>query len=242
MERPRSPLPFRPFAAMGPRQLINFSIMGLTLFVVGLSGVMTWQAYRDYRANQQMVLADTIADHLIRAAGATATERGLTSAALGIGRQVPPGIRSRIAELRHQGDAAWQAALASAEALKAAGTNHAFSATIDAAIQARRDLQDARERVDRCLAGPAACTIGGPEWIGAGSAFIEAAERTAGWDLPGDRAAAPGGIVKSHHEALGLRGERKRGPRARHPCVVYRRASAAVRAGTGRPESLSWRG
>jgi diguanylate cyclase (GGDEF)-like protein/PAS domain S-box-containing protein len=151
--------------------------MGLTLFVVGLSGVMTWQAYRDYRANQQMVLADTIADHLIRAAGATATERGLTSAALGIGRQVPPGIRSRIAELRHQGDAAWQAALASAEALKAAGTNHAFSATIDAAIQDRRDLQDARERVDRCLAGTAACTIGGPEWIGAGSAFIEAAER-----------------------------------------------------------------
>jgi hypothetical protein len=27
--------------------------MGLTLFVVGLSGVATWQAYRDYRANQQ---------------------------------------------------------------------------------------------------------------------------------------------------------------------------------------------
>ena len=144
MEKSRSPRPFRPFAAMGPRRLINLSIVGLTLFVLSLSGVMTWQAYRDYRANQQMVLADSIADHLIRAAGATATERGLTSAALGMGRQAPPAIRSRIGELRHQGDAAWQTALASAEALKAAGANHAFTATIDAAIQARRGLQDAR--------------------------------------------------------------------------------------------------
>ena len=177
MERPRSPLPFRPFAAMGPRQLINLSIVGLTLFVVGLSGVMTWQAYKDYRANQQMVLADTIADHLIRAAGATATERGLTSAALGIGRQAPPAIRSRIAEQRHQGDAAWQAALVSAEALKAAGTNHTFTAAIDAATQTHRGLLDAREQVDRCLAESAACALGGPEWIEAGSAFIEAAER-----------------------------------------------------------------
>lgn len=145
--------------------------------MVGLSGVMAWQAYRDYRANQQMVLANTIADHLIRAAGATATERGLTSAALGIGRQVPSGIRSRIGELRHQGDAAWQATLASAEALKAASTNHTFTAAIGAATQTHRRLQEARGQVDRCLTESAACTLSGPEWIEVGSAFIEAAER-----------------------------------------------------------------
>lgn len=176
MEKPHSPLPFWPFAAMGPRRLINLSIVGLTLFVVGLSGAMTWQSYRDYRANQQMVLANTMADHLLRAAGTAATERGLTSAALGIGRQAPPTIRNRIGELRQQGDVEWQVALASAEALKAANPNHAFSAAIDAATRTRHGLQEARGQVDRCLV-ESACTLGGPEWIEVGSAFIEAAER-----------------------------------------------------------------
>jgi diguanylate cyclase (GGDEF)-like protein/PAS domain S-box-containing protein len=166
----------RSLFALGPRQFIDFSIVGLTLFVLGLSGFMTWQAYKDYRANQQMVLADTITNHLIRAAGATATERGLTSAALGMGRQVPPAVRNRMDEQRQRGDADWQAALTLAEALKTESGNPAFSAAIDAAIQARRSLQEGRGRVDRCLSA-SACAIDGPEWFKLSSVLIKAAER-----------------------------------------------------------------
>ena len=162
---------------MSPRQLINLSIVGLTLFVVGLSGVMAWQSYQDYRANQQMVLADTMSDQLIRAAGITATERGLTSAVLGMGRQASPDIRGRIGELRQRGDVAWQAALTSAEALKAAGINHGFPVAIDVAKQAQHSLLDAREQVDRCLAEPADCAISGPEWIKVSSTLIAEASR-----------------------------------------------------------------
>ncbi len=177
MSKSHSPTPLRLFAAMGSRQLINLSIVGLTVFVVVLSGVMAWQAYRDYRANQQMVLADSMIDQLNRAAGATATERGLTSAVLGIGRQAPPGVRSRIDALRHEADSTWQAALISAETLKAGGLDHDFSSVIDAAKQAHRRLQGARHQVDECLAESAACTISGPEWIKMGSALIGEAER-----------------------------------------------------------------
>ena len=177
MKKSRSPLSFLPFAAMPPRQLINLSIVGLTLFVVGLSGVMAWQSYRDYRANQQMVLADTMSDQLIRAAGITATERGLTSAALGMGRQASPDIRGRIGELRQRGDVAWQAALVSAEALKMAGVNHDLPASIDAAKQAQHNFLDAREQADRCLTESADCVIRGPEWIKVSSALIGTAER-----------------------------------------------------------------
>jgi hypothetical protein len=162
---------------MSPRQLINLSIVGLTLFVVGLSGVMAWRSYQDYRANQQMVLADTTSDQLIRAAGITATERGLTSAALGMGRQASPDIRGRIGELRQRGDVAWQAALASAEALKATGLNHDFPAAIEVAKQAQYSLLGAREQADRCLNESAACAISGPEWIKVSSALIGEAER-----------------------------------------------------------------
>jgi diguanylate cyclase (GGDEF)-like protein/PAS domain S-box-containing protein len=176
MKKSRSPLSFLPFAVMPPRQLINLSIVGLTLFVVGLSGVMAWQSYRDYRANQQMVLADTLSDQLIRAAGITATERGLTSAALGMGRQASPDIRGRIGELRQRGDVAWQTALASAEALKATGLNHDFPAAIEVAKQAQYSLLGAREQTDRCLAESTDCAISGPEWIKASSALIAEAE------------------------------------------------------------------
>jgi hypothetical protein len=121
MKKSRSPLSFLPFAAMPPRQLINLSIVGLTLFVVGLSGVMAWQSYQDYRANQQMVLADTLSDRLIRAAGITATERGLTSAALGMGRQASPDIRGRIGELRQRGDVSCRHRGGKAGAIQLAG-------------------------------------------------------------------------------------------------------------------------
>ncbi len=177
MKRLRSLHLYRSVLAMNPRQLINLSIVGLTLFVVGLSGAMAWQSYRDYRANRQMVLADTLSDQLIRAAGITATERGLTSAALGLGRQVSPAMRSRIGELRQQGDGAWRTALASAEALKTAGVNHDFPALIEAAKQSQHGLLGAREAADRCLAAPADCPISGLEWIKASSALIAEAER-----------------------------------------------------------------
>lgn len=177
MKKSRSPLSFLPFAAMPPRQLINLSIVGLTLFVVGLSGVMAWQSYQDYRANQQMVLADTLSDQLIRAAGITATERGLTSAALGLGRQASPDIRGRIGELRQRSNVAWQSALASAEVLKAAGVNHDFPASIETAKQAQDDFLSAREQTDRCLSESADCAISGPEWIKVSSALIGTAER-----------------------------------------------------------------
>lgn len=177
MKRSRKLFPSSRIPLLSPRQLINLSIVGLTLFVVGLSGVMAWRSYQDYRANQRMVLADILSDQLIRAAGITATERGLTSAALGMGRQASPDMRGRIGELRQRGDVIWLAVLTSAEALKDTGVNHGFSAVIDEAKQAQYSLLDAREQADHCLSELAACAISGPEWIKVSSALIGAAER-----------------------------------------------------------------
>ncbi|OGI44541.1 MAG: hypothetical protein A2150_05310 [Candidatus Muproteobacteria bacterium RBG_16_64_11] len=150
----------------------------MTLLVFALAGAMAWFGYREYSAAKQMLHANETADHLIRAAGIVAVERGLIAAALGSRRPADAATRQRIEELRRSADQIWQAASGLAATLATANdTNTSFVTAIDTTAHAYNKLRAARERVDGCLSKPPACAVGGPEWIAVVSGFIEAADR-----------------------------------------------------------------
>ncbi len=163
---------------MEPRQIINAAIATLTLFVFGLTLHLTWDSYEQYRAAEQVVRANAMADHLIQTAGNTALERGLTAAALGAKQPLEPDMRAAIDTARRDSEAAWQAALQAAQALIAANDIPAsFSTTIETTQSAHQRLDASRVRIDSCLDKPDTCVIDGMEWVSTVSAYIDAAGR-----------------------------------------------------------------
>ncbi|MCW9088272.1 MAG: EAL domain-containing protein [Gammaproteobacteria bacterium] len=175
MERARR-LGFIP--ELEPRQVINISIVVLTLFVISLSGVLGLNFYKDYRAHQQMVHANATADHLIRAVDLLAMERGLTAANLGSSEQARIDTRLRLAELRQQSDIAWDQALNRVRNITdSVMTEPSFAVLIESARKAYTDLQGLRVVADGCLKHPPSCPLDGAEWLETITTFIKKIER-----------------------------------------------------------------
>jgi|GEM_PF-649479 len=157
------------------RRLIQISILGLMLLVLGLSSLLVYQAYRDYRTAQLMVRVNTLSDRLIRAAQAAALERGIISAALGVAQPIDRGTEARITAARLSVETAWRAAEAST--LELINRDIIPDRTPEAARAAHLELSAARESVDHCLTAPGTCGLEPEEWLHAVRQFIEATHR-----------------------------------------------------------------
>ncbi|GAO36185.1 hypothetical protein SCT_1587 [Sulfuricella sp. T08] len=158
-------------------KIINFSLVALAFFVLVLTGEVVWDSYSNYRAVRDMGQANAMADHLFRAAGREAVERGLTASALGSPVPASPVILKSIAGLREKGDISWNQALVLARDLAIRGNPD--SEFVDAIRQAEREqvnLIQARSRADSCLKGEA-CTYTAIEWQKVISHFIGVSSR-----------------------------------------------------------------
>jgi len=158
-------------------KIINFSIIVLAVFVLALTGEMTWKSYADYCAMRDMSQANAMTDHLINAAGIAAAERGLTTSALASPVPPAPAGLKIIAELREKGDAGWSKAFAMARDLAVRGTPD--SEFVDAIRQTELEyakLIEARSRADLCLQGKS-CAYTAQEWMKVVSRFIGISSR-----------------------------------------------------------------
>ncbi len=157
---------------MDSRRLINVTIAFLTLFVLLLSGKAALRAWQEYRAAEEVTVANSMADALIEASGIQAVERGLTAAALGTVPTTVPGVKSRIEMLRRRGDERWRQAMQQAQALQdRLPTGSEFAEKLAKAQEVRNELDQARTHADACLAGTA-CTLDVHAWIEAITHFI----------------------------------------------------------------------
>jgi hypothetical protein len=158
-------------------KIINFSLVVLAFFVLALTAEVTWISHFDYRTVRDMNLANTMADHLIRASGDQAIERGRTASALGSSVPASPITLKNIAQLREKGDADWNQALVLARDLAAQrAPDSEFTGTIEQAEQAHATLVQARARADWCMQGKA-CAYTATQWIDTISHFIAVASR-----------------------------------------------------------------
>ncbi len=154
------------------RATINFAIVTLAFFVLFLTGERAWDAFFENRAARDMVQANQMADHLIKAAGIHAVERGLTAGMLGrlASRQVE--ATEIITQLRTSGDAEWSKALALAQRLSAhLEADSALAATIRQAQREFANLSSARTLVDACLKGDG-CAYQAESWLATMTRFI----------------------------------------------------------------------
>ena len=159
----------------GSPRLISTAIVALATLVLVFAGFLAWRAHARYRAAEQVVLANRVADRILLAAGIEAMERGMTAAALGAG-STGTGLRARLAELRRHGDAHWIEGARIARRLVAEqGTGSPLAAALAAAERGHRALRALRERVDRHLAGAGDVTVA--EWVRTITGFIAAAAR-----------------------------------------------------------------
>ncbi|MFH1493782.1 MAG: EAL domain-containing protein [Pseudomonadota bacterium] len=158
-------------------QIINIAIIVLATFVLVLTGELAWNSYTKYRAVQDMGQANAMADHLIKAAGFQAIERGLTASSMGGHVPVSEASLKNIVELRVKGDTSWDKALGLARDLAVRGTpNSEFSSAIQQATREHEILIQARARADSCLKGET-CTYTAPEWLKTISHFIGVSSR-----------------------------------------------------------------
>ncbi len=157
-----------------PRNWIIWSTILVALLALGLSGFLSWDAYRERASALRLREVNDLADRIIRASGLHAEERGLTSAALGESSG-PKGLVRRIGTLRRDGDALWRQARAAGEAISAALPSHYdLSMFLSRADRAYDNLIQARERVDETLRRGVGL-IQRKEWIDTISDFIAAA-------------------------------------------------------------------
>ena len=119
-----------------------------------------------------MVHANQMADHLIKAAGIHAVERGLTAGMLGRLAFRHAEATGMLTQLRTSGDAEWNKALALAQRLSAnLEEDSALAATIRQAQREFANLSSARTLVDACLKGND-CAYQAESWLATMTRFI----------------------------------------------------------------------
>lgn len=163
-------------AHLASHHIINATILVLVLITLAFAGILASEAYRGRQAAEQLLHANTLADHIIAAASEQAVERGITSTTLGSGK---PGesLRQRLVSLRASTEASW------GEIYRLAGLlarknpdDNTFAALLSEANAAHEALADARRRVDVSLnTGRREISVG--EWIRISSEFIASGAR-----------------------------------------------------------------
>ena len=159
------------FKMIDPRWVINATIIALALTVFGLTLDAGWDAYDRYRKAQNLERANAFANRVVDTLSTTATERGITAAALGSAGPTDAETTQIIIALRTRAETELSAILAATRDL--APSAH-FTTVIEQAKRAHNALQAARVLADRSLAqGP---SIGVDAWIGVTTAYIASME------------------------------------------------------------------
>lgn len=119
--------------------------------------------------------ANTLGDTALRVTAGAGMERGLTVLLLALPRGTPhpPGELARLAQLRAENSAMHETLLGDLRTLERIGPPGFMRRVIERFDASERRLQDARRRVDACLAGTA-CTLGNGEWLEVVNAHIGA--------------------------------------------------------------------
>ncbi|GAB1391925.1 hypothetical protein MASR1M60_00880 [Rhodocyclaceae bacterium] len=158
-------------------RFILLASLGAPALLVWISGYYAWENWRDYRMVRTTIEANTMADHIIAAAGLQALERGVTASLLSGAGAAPEAGRQRLTALRAKSDQLWQDAFATAGVLEQKGVVFEKAViTRKLAGEAYAELQAARKRVDSSLT-KAERDITAPEWIPIMTRFISAAAR-----------------------------------------------------------------
>ena len=132
-----------------PRSALIGSVVLLTLFTLSLTGIFGIQAYGRHQEAQQILLANEMADKIIRASEILALERGTTSAALGSRIPSDSPLARKITELRNQANLLWEQSLELAgELAQSLPANKNLESTLNQVQQAHQQVREARQRFD----------------------------------------------------------------------------------------------
>lgn len=160
------------FKMIEARWVINATIIALALTVFGLTLDAGWNAYDRYRMAQNLVRANALANRIVGSLAITATERGMTAAALGAAGPADAETTRIINSLRARTEADWLAILTATRELTPDAN---FAAVIEQAKRAHNALQAARVLADRSLA-QGVPVIGIDAWVGTTTAYITSIE------------------------------------------------------------------
>jgi hypothetical protein len=159
------------------RWVISGTLLVLVVVIMGLTFDATRVAYTRYTNARQLVRANRLADDVLSAAAASATERGITASQLGrVSRRGSSAnhrpVSTRVTGLRASVDERWRTVQASAPTVS---MQPAFTAALDEARDRYKEVLKAREQIDASVQSGEA-TITGAEWVTTMGAFIGAME------------------------------------------------------------------
>ena len=145
--------------------------LGAPLLLLWIAGFYTWSSWQDHRYAERTIEANQLADLVIDAAGKLALERGTTVAALTAPPDRQAALREKIAALRARADEVQAKARGISQRLVTASfAGPALAASLEKAESSLAELAQARQKVDRSLAGQP--EIAPDEWIRIISAHI----------------------------------------------------------------------
>ncbi|MDV6330039.1 methyl-accepting chemotaxis protein [Asticcacaulis sp. 201] len=146
-------------------------LTSLGLFLIIALGYLSFDAVKGYALAEKARRTNVVMDHILKASGEWALERGVTNAALRAPNPADAETTKKIGELRKQADADFEAAMA---ALPKTGLDGGTDQTA-AVTRARSALADVRTQVDQQLALPAPQRDGSVvgNWFPRASSVIE---------------------------------------------------------------------
>ena len=163
------------------RIVLASSILILSVIIVSMMAYNSTIIYLpQWRQADAVVVGNQMADHLMRAAGQEAVERGITNTALNqrlAGRTPPEALVHNIRERRSNGDAALAEALTLADKLAERGWGGTeFRARLEDTRERHEALTRARSAADGVIGGTSGA-ITPEEWVQTITATIEATAR-----------------------------------------------------------------
>ena len=131
------------------------SITGLAILLLGVAAFQSLAAWNALQAVRHAATVNAISDHLLRAAGHWAAERGMTNAILADPKAATESQKRIVRERRESGNSALDAAVQALETLAATAQTPADDSSLTAALrrlkETRTTVEDLRGKADAAI-------------------------------------------------------------------------------------------
>ncbi|WKZ32056.1 MAG: methyl-accepting chemotaxis protein [Thermodesulfobacteriota bacterium] len=156
---------------------IKFFLTGviglLVLFLIGISAGNVWDSYKKATAVKQLEKANRLSDHILRASGYQAKERGITAIFLAPEAVMDDTTFMKLKEIRSAGDEAFNNAQSLAKELfEHDPSNLLLKTAMERASGSFSGLHEMRKSVDGNLMNPTK-TLTATSWIGSMTRLID---------------------------------------------------------------------